>query len=85
MSIDHESPLQKAWLDSINGIGSWSASFVMLRSLGRMERLNLDDRWLNLAASKVYGKDLSTEYIRKIAEKYSPWQGYWAHYIRAVT
>jgi DNA-3-methyladenine glycosylase II len=25
----------EAWLDSIKGIGSWSASFVMLRSLGR--------------------------------------------------
>lgn len=74
----------EAWLDNISGIGSWSASFVMLRSLGRMERLNLDDRWLNLAASKVYGKDLSTEDIHKITEKYGPWQGYWAHYIRAV-
>lgn len=74
----------EAWLDSINGIGSWSASFVMLRSLGRMERLNLDDRWLKLAASKVYGKDLSIEDIREIADEYGQWQGYWAHYIRAV-
>ena len=74
----------EAWLDSINGIGSWSASFVMLRSLGRMERLNLDDRWLNLSASKVYGKDLSLKDIHEIADKYGQWQGYWAHYIRAV-
>jgi DNA-3-methyladenine glycosylase II len=74
----------EAWLDNINGIGSWSASFVMLRSLGRMERLNLDDRWLNLAASKVYGKDLSLKDIHEIADKYGQWQGYWAHYIRAV-
>lgn len=74
----------EAWLDNINGIGSWSASFVMLRSLGRMERLNLDDRWLHQAASKVYGKDLSTEDIHEIADKYGQWQGYWAHYIRAV-
>jgi DNA-3-methyladenine glycosylase II len=74
----------EAWLDNINGIGSWSASFVMLRSLGRMERLNLDDRWLYQAASKVYGKDLSPEDIHEIADKYGQWQGYWAHYIRAV-
>lgn len=74
----------EAWLDSINGIGSWSVSFVMLRSLGRMERLNLDDRWLGLAASKVYGKDLSLKDIREIADRYGQWQGYWAHYIRAV-
>lgn len=74
----------EAWLDSINGIGSWSASFVMLRGLGRMERLNLDDRWLNIAASKVYGKDLSPRDIREIADKYGQWQGYWAHYIRTV-
>lgn len=73
-----------AWLDSINGIGSWSVSFVMLRSLGRMERLNLDDRWLGMAASKVYGQDLSLKDIREIADKYGQWQGYWAHYIRAV-
>lgn len=74
----------EAWLDSINGIGSWSVSFVMLRSLGRMERLSLDDRWLGLAASKVYGKDLSLKDISEIADKYGQWQGYWAHYIRAV-
>jgi len=74
----------EAWLDNINGIGSWSASFVMLRSLGRMERLNLDDRWLHQAASKVYGKDLSPEDVHEIADKYGQWQGYWAHYIRAV-
>lgn len=73
-----------AWLDSINGIGSWSVSFVMLRCLGRMERLNLDDRWLGVAASKVYGKDLSLKDIREIADKYGQWQGYWAHYIRAM-
>lgn len=73
-----------AWLDSISGIGSWSVSFVMLRSLGRMERLNLDDRWLGVAASKVYGQDLSLKDIREIADKYGQWQGYWAHYIRAV-
>jgi len=74
----------EACLDSINGIGSWSASFVMLRSLGRMERLNLDDRWLNLAASKVYGRDLSLQDIHEIADNYGQWQGYWAHYIRTV-
>jgi DNA-3-methyladenine glycosylase II len=74
----------EAWLDGINGIGSWSTSFVMLRSLGRMERLNLDDRWLILAASKVYGKALSLTDTHQIADKYGQWQGYWAHYIRAV-
>jgi DNA-3-methyladenine glycosylase II len=69
------------WLDDIEGIGSWSVFFIMLRSLGRMERVDFDDRWLILAASEVYGEDLSPEAIQEIANKYGRYQGYWAHYL----
>ena len=39
------------------------------------------------AASKVYGygEELSREDLKCLAERYGPWQGYWAHYLRVGT
>jgi len=45
----------ESWLLGINGIDSLTASFIMLRGLGRMESLDLDERGLFDAAFKVYG------------------------------
>jgi DNA-3-methyladenine glycosylase II len=45
----------ESWLLGINGIDNWTASFIMLRGLGRMESLDLDERSLFEAAFKVYG------------------------------
>ncbi len=71
-----------AWLDRIKGIGPWSAAFIMLRSLGRMEKFPLDEWSLIEAASLAYGRKMDQESVQKIADKYSRWQGYWAHYLR---
>lgn len=73
------------WLRSIKGIGEWSAGFILLRGLGRMEKALLTDKWLQEAASKVYGHSLTLEDIAQIAKPYGKWQGYWAHYLRAAT
>ncbi len=79
----------KAWLLGIRGVGEWSAAFVLLRGLGRMERTFPSDgdgvfaRELLRAAEGVYG-DISFEELRAVAERYGPWQGYWAHYLRAA-
>ncbi|MBV9705798.1 MAG: DNA-3-methyladenine glycosylase 2 family protein [Chloroflexi bacterium] len=73
-----------AWLQHIRGFGEWSVGFVMLRGLGRMERVPLTEKHLLEAASRVYGhgKELSRREIVKIAEWYGVYQGYWAHYLR---
>ncbi len=57
----------------------------MLRGLGRMEKLAVEKRLLE-AASKVYSKNgtLSPNELGSIAERYGPWKGYWAYYLRAA-
>jgi DNA-3-methyladenine glycosylase II len=77
----------EAWLRNIKGIGEWSATFIMVRGLGRMERIPLTETRLLEAASKVYGhgEELSREELKRLAERYGSWQGYWAHYLRVGT
>lgn len=79
----------RRWLRQIKGIGEWSSAFVLLRGLGRTERAILEDpknpyviRLLE-AANRFYGP-LSIGGLREKAAHYGPWQGYWAHYLRAV-
>lgn len=74
----------EAWLRTIKGIGEWSATFIMIRGLGRMEYVPLTEARMLEVASKVYGhgKELSREDLIETAERYGPWQGYWAHYLR---
>jgi DNA-3-methyladenine glycosylase II len=73
-----------AWLRAIDGIGPWSAAFVLLRGLGRTERLPVDEKRLAMAAGKLYngGPPLDDVGLRRVAKRYGPWQGYWAHYVR---
>lgn len=72
------------WLSQINGIGEWSSKLIMLRGLGRMEKLAVENRLLK-AASTVYGRGspLAQARFDQIAERYGPWKGYWAYYLRA--
>jgi DNA-3-methyladenine glycosylase II len=73
------------WLTDIKGIGDWSANFVMIRGLGRMEELSNVEPQLALDVARIYaGKDepIINEEVCKIAEKYGKWKGYWAYYLR---
>lgn len=76
----------EAWLSNINGIGQWSSKLIMLRGLGRMERLAVEKRLVR-AASTVYGhgKPLAQARFDQLAERYGPWKGYWAYYLRAAS
>ena len=75
-----------AWLRHIPGIGDWSADFILVRGLGRMDRVPSGEKRLLAAASRLYGqgRPLLEEDLRRIATPYGPWQGYWAHYLRAA-
>jgi DNA-3-methyladenine glycosylase II len=72
------------WLRGIKGIGAWSAAFVLLRGLGRMEHIPPNEKWLLLAASKRYGRTLSQQDLEALARPYGAYRGYWAHYLRAA-
>jgi DNA-3-methyladenine glycosylase II len=73
------------WLKGIKGIGDWSANFVMIRGLGRMEKISLVGPDLALDAGRLYnGKDqpMTDAEVCNLAEKYGNWKGYWAYYLR---
>lgn len=72
----------RAWLLAINGIGPWSASFILIRGLGRMDQSPIEAE-LERAATRWYGP-LSPDRLAAMAEQYGPWQGYWAHYLRVA-
>src|SRR3989441_6357465 len=71
------------WLKNIRGIGEWSARLILLRGLGRMEKLAVEKR-LIAAAGRVYGKPMTEQRFHVIAEKYGRWKGYWAYYLRTA-
>jgi DNA-3-methyladenine glycosylase II len=71
------------WLKNIRGIGEFSAKLILLRGLGRMEKLIVEKR-LIAAAAKVYGRPMTTQRLHVIAEKYGHWKGYWAYYLRTA-
>jgi DNA-3-methyladenine glycosylase II len=76
----------EAWLRGIKGIGVWSAEFILLRGLGRLDRVPITDERLIAAVSHRYGNGqaLPPSEVERIAAGYGPWQGYWAHYLRAT-
>lgn len=76
----------KSWLLNIKGIGDWSASFILLRGLGKMDNLPLNEKVLNKSLENLYhfNQNDRSFNIREIAETYKEYQGYWAHYIRAA-
>jgi DNA-3-methyladenine glycosylase II len=74
------------WLCGIPGVGVWSAALIMIRGLGRMERIPYGDRSLMRIAGHVYGdaQPLSAEELQRHADHYGDLQGYWGHYLRAM-
>ena len=76
-----------ARIKSIKGIGDWSANFILVRGLGRMEHVPATDRELSKAAANIYnhGQPLSTSDLQRIIDRYGPTQGYWAFYARSGT
>jgi DNA-3-methyladenine glycosylase II len=72
------------WLRQIKGVGEWTASFIMIRSLGRMERLIAPEKRLLESTSQAYGRDIDKDALLKLAERYGDYKAYWSHYLRAA-
>lgn len=78
------------WLLGLYGIGEWSASFIMLRGLGRMnEALDVPDdsilmREMLKAAQPVYGP-LTPGELREKGAAYGALEGLWAHVLRSYS
>ena len=73
-----------ARIRGIRGIGEWSAHFILVRGLGRMEHVSSIEKELLKAASTIYSDDppLSAAELQQILDRYGRTQGYWAFYAR---
>jgi len=73
----------KDFLLGLPGIGPWSSTFVLIRGLGRVDEVPIEKALL-AAASRVYGRAVNEAGLRRLAEPYGRWAGYWAHYLRVA-
>jgi 3-methyladenine DNA glycosylase/8-oxoguanine DNA glycosylase len=76
----------KAQLTALPGIGEWTADWFLARHLGRPEAWPAGDLGVRKAVSRFYGegRDLSTEEMRTIGERFAPFQNLTAHYLLAA-
>lgn len=73
----------REWLLAIDGIGAWSANFVLIRGLGRMDAIATPEKELLDAAHSVYGPDTTPEALNHLAQDiYGENAGYWSFYLR---
>lgn len=72
----------EAALRRVKGIGAWSAAFILMRGLGRMERMLLDLKPFLRKLPETYGEQAT---MAQLAERYGPWFGYWGYYFRAAS
>lgn len=68
-----------AALQAIAGIGPFSAAFILLRGLGRMDEVPVEMPSFQSAAKRVYGASFDPARVRA---RYGTNIGYWAHYLK---
>jgi DNA-3-methyladenine glycosylase II len=75
----------KAQLTALPGIGEWTADWFLARHLGRPDAWPAGDLGVRKAVSRYYGegRDLATEEVRAIGERFAPFQNLTAHYLLA--
>ena len=76
----------EAWLRGIKGIGAWSAAFIMLRGLGHMNWLPVEESRVSSVVARRYngGEPVTDDEMRRIAAAYGPNVGYWSYYLRVA-
>jgi len=71
-------------LTKFRGIGKWTAEYVLVRGMRRVNSLPADDLGIRRAVSQAYfrGRIVSAEKVRKImTEKFAPYSGIAAFYL----
>jgi len=73
-----------ARIRGIRGVGEWSAHFILVRGLGRMERVSSVDKELLKCASDIYngGQPITPAELQHVLDRYGNTQGDWAFYAR---
>jgi len=70
-------------LCKIRGIGRWTAEFVLLRGLHRLDTIPADDLGIRRAIGRFYcpGEEVSSARAREIAGRWGEWKGLAAYYL----
>ncbi len=70
----------------VRGIGRWTAEFVLLRGLHRLDTIPADDLGIRRAIGHFYcpGEDVSPARAREIAGRWGEWKGLAAYYLLAA-
>jgi DNA-3-methyladenine glycosylase II len=70
-------------LTKIKGVGPWTAEYVLIRGMGRVNSLPADDLGIQRAVSQAYFKNrrVGSEDVRRILRKFAPFSGIAAFYI----
>jgi DNA-3-methyladenine glycosylase II len=75
----------KAALIVLPGIGEWTADWFLARHLARPHAWPAGDLGVRKAVSRFYGdgRDLTTDEVRAIGDRFDPFQNLTAHYLLA--
>jgi DNA-3-methyladenine glycosylase II len=75
----------KTELTALPGIGEWTYDWFLARHLARPRAWPAGDLGVRKAASRFYGdgRDLTTDEVRTLGERFDPFQNLTAHYLLA--
>jgi DNA-3-methyladenine glycosylase II len=75
----------RAQLTALTGIGEWTADWFLARHLARPRAWPAGDLGVRKAVSAFYGggRNLTTEEVRTMGERFDPFQNLTAHYLLA--
>ncbi|HEU5065527.1 MAG TPA: hypothetical protein VFT86_06525 [Gaiellaceae bacterium] len=75
----------KAALTALPGIGEWTADWFLARHLARPRACPAGDLGVRKAVSRFYGdgRELTTDEVRTLGERFDPFQNLTAHYLLA--
>ncbi len=71
---------------ALRGVGPWTAHWLLLRALGRMDAFPAGDLALRRIVSRLYldGKELSVRQLEEFSERWSPWRSLYTTYLFAA-
>ena len=71
---------------ALRGVGPWTAHWLLLRALGRMDSFPAGDLALRRIVSRLYldGEELSVRQLEEFSERWSPWRSLYTTYLFAA-
>ena len=71
---------------ALRGVGPWTAHWLLLRALGRMDAFPSGDLALRRMVSRLYlkGEEISVRQLEEFSEGWSPWRSLYTTYLFAA-